>query len=95
MDKDWLIKKFSVEEVEEYELEQLKKRRPDWIGTDLCKPFGMRANNWIDFKSRITEGVELWNFSSDALSWGSLCGRAGYALVENDEVIDTFTTRLS
>lgn len=92
IEKEWLVKKWTVDEVEAYELKELSKCRPDWVGTYLFKPFGMRSSDWESFKDRIDEASEIWSFSSSPLSWSCLCGRAGYALVKDGEVIDTITT---
>ena len=38
---------------------------------------------------------ELWYFESPQEYWDSLCGRAGYAIVEGGKVVDTHMTAIN
>ena len=40
-------------------------------------------------------GQELWYFESPQETWNSLCGRAGYAIVEAGKIVDTHITTLN
>jgi hypothetical protein len=40
------------------------------------------------FISAMQPGDQLWWFSSPEETWRMLCGRAGYALVRNGDIID-------
>lgn len=44
------------------------------------------------FGKSMKPGDEIWFFSSPPELWQSLCGRSGYVLVREGEVIDSFTT---
>ena len=43
-------------------------------------------------ESRLKEGQELWFYSSPSDHWNSLCGRGGYAIVEQGEVVRSIET---
>ena len=38
---------------------------------------------------------ELWYFESPPETWNSLCGRAGYAVVEDGKIVDAHITILN
>lgn len=48
-----------------------------------------------EFRGRMQEGDELWEFDSPAHFWEHLAGRAGIALVRNGEVVASRVTRLN
>ena len=54
------------------------------------------AEDWRwEFRQRMQEGDELWEFNSPAHFWEHLAGRAGIALVRNGEVVASHVTRLN
>ncbi len=55
-------------------------------------PFGFQHRQWMDLKSRIEKGDELWEFCSPPKTWEDLCGRAGVCIVRDGEVIDSIIT---
>lgn len=91
MDKTWLKKKVSVEDVEK-----------EHVITSVHNPaikeptvFGFVHDQWETFKTQIQDGDELWEFCSDDGSWGALSGRAGYSIMRDGEIINSFVTILS
>ena len=52
------------------------------------------ADPRLEFKlaSSLAEGQELWFYSSPSDHWNSLCGRGGYAIVEQGEVVRSIET---
>lgn len=95
MEKEWLQEKLTVEDIEKTSLESLAKARPDWIGTDKYKPFGMGSDRWEAMKSMAQPTDEFWSFRSEYLSWATLCGRAGYSLVRDGKIIHSIVTIMS
>lgn len=95
MEKEWLQEKLTVEDIEKTSLKNLAEARPDWVGTDKYKPFGMGNDRWETIKGIAKPNDEFWSFRSDSLSWGSLCGRAGYSLVRDGKIIHSIITIMS
>jgi hypothetical protein len=95
MEKEWLQEKLTVEDIEQSSLKELESYRKDWIGTDKYKPFGMNNDRWEAMKSMAQPGDEFWSFCSEPLSWSMLCGRAGYSLVRNGEIIHSIITAMN
>jgi len=87
---DWLDNKTSIEKLEK-----------EHMITDHCRlgpnpiPFGFQNARWIEFKSKIKNGDEIWNYASKGNSWGKLHGRAGICIVRNKEIIATLDTFMS
>ena len=50
---------------------------------------------WREFISKMQPGDQLRNFFSPNESWLLMAGRAGYAIVRQDKVVDAFITILS
>ena len=52
--------------------------------------FKMNPNDaaWIDFKSLMHDGDELWIYSNVDVYLGFCCGDEGYAIVRNGEIIN-------
>jgi hypothetical protein len=80
MDKD-----YTIEEIE-------KMKTPPEDGRVPHVPFGFQNQKWLEFKSQIQPGDKIHDFSSSEESWENLAGRAGYILVREGRVIDTFVT---
>lgn len=49
----------------------------------------------IEFKAKVQEGDEVWEFCTDRRSWDYLAGRAGYLITRNGETIATLVTLLN
>ena len=47
---------------------------------------------WQALKSRMTEGDEIWQYTSPAEDWANLVGEAGIALVRNGEIAEIMMT---
>ena len=86
MQKEWLIRKTTVEEAEQKHLVN-----DDRLGSEPV-PFGFQNKEWLKFRERIRPGDELWEFSSPSETWKLLCGRAGISLVRENEIINNIIT---
>jgi hypothetical protein len=51
--------------------------------------------DWLALLDEMIEGDELWDFSSPPESWGALAGRAGIAVVRDDEIVNMLITRMN
>lgn len=89
VEKDWLNRQITLEEVEESNM--VKNKR---LGTEPI-PFGFQNEMWRALRDQMIEGDELWEFSSSLKSWQSLAGCGGIALVRNDEIIAAIVTMIS
>jgi hypothetical protein len=58
-------------------------------------PFGVQNRRWKELLAEMTDGDEIWTFSSSETTWRSLMGREGVPLVRNGEVIAVVLTRFS
>lgn len=92
--KEWLtvkaeIKEKVVSEPTEKTCERLRFLSVDneqVISVDFAKSM---------FRDSMLSDDEIWLYSSPPESWQMLCGRSGYALVREGEVIDTFLTLMN
>ncbi len=53
-------------------------------------PLGCRQEDWEKFKSKVKKGDEIFHFTSPPEHWAALYGRAGYAIIRGDKVVDVF-----
>ncbi|MCU7843408.1 MAG: hypothetical protein KZQ93_06175 [Candidatus Thiodiazotropha sp. (ex Monitilora ramsayi)] len=75
-----------IEDIENEHYEIVKKSN-----TSCPKlPFGCRQEDWEKFKSMVRENDEVVHFSSPPEHWAALYGRAGYAIIRGDKVVDVF-----
>lgn len=58
-------------------------------------PFGFRHDAWVEFKARMLDGDELWEFDGPTEGWLSRFRSKGILLVRNEEVVATFVTSIS
>ena len=84
--KKWLDRKTTIAKCEKNNLIEDER-----LGTSPV-PFGFQHNEWLDFKSQIQKGDELWEFCSPMESWEHLCGRAGICIVRDGKIIDSIIT---
>ena len=91
MYKEWLKEKMTVEEIERHELETC----PVKSIAEKFGPFGYANESWEALKADMRPGDEVWSFSSDQYSWSMLCGRTGYSLVRDGEVVGSIVTMMS
>lgn len=96
--KEWLQRKVDLEEVERGDIEHFKKRNQESrerhkkephlpLHVIPEKPGGFCHEQWVQFRTKIEEGDELWLFESPEETWKQLAGRAGYAILRNGEPI--------
>ena len=78
MQQDWLTKKVTLEELEQPTSEE-----------SGSSPFGHMNYRWLEIKSQMLPGDELWRFSSPMPTWQLLMGRAGISLVRDGEIVDS------
>ena len=81
---------FTIEEVEKRAMEEIKKS-PDAPQI----PFGYINEEWQEFKKKCSKNSAIYAFDSSRESWEALRGRKGYALIDNNKVIDIIITRMS
>ena len=86
MYKEWLNRKFTIEEMERIHLSQDDRIDPDPV------PFGYYNSFWKELKSQLQEGDEIWTFSSPKDSWMNNCGRAEVCIVRKGEIVHYFNT---
>ena len=83
-----LLNKTSVEEAE-----SLNDKKPEsrWLTR-----FAVPKNDtiWIEFKSQIQEGDELWTYSNVDVYLGFCCGGEGYAIVRNGDLVAEYITAI-
>jgi hypothetical protein len=87
MEPDWLIRKLTIEEAETLNMVSDKRLGPEPV------PFGFINQAWLNLKSLIQEGDELWEFSSPKVTWECLVGREGIVLIRKDKEIAHIITR--
>ena len=64
-----------------------------WLTRQLSNT---EVDDWRwEFRERMKEGDELWEFDSPAHFWEHLAGRAGIALVRSGEVVASHVTKLN
>lgn len=83
----------SIEQVEEEMLRShLEFVVVDGMRRDVPKlPFvGFMNEGWQRFKTQLIGIDQIYYFISDKESWGILCGSAGYAIIREGQVVDTF-----
>lgn len=56
-------------------------RRRVWLA------FGHANAGWLALVAKMQEGDELWTFDSPLETWENLCGRTGYSIVRDGEII--------
>lgn len=78
--REWLGGKASVEQIEAVQLQGCSDRY---------------RVEWRSFISQMQPGDQLRCFSSPEKLWRLMAGRAGYAIVRQDEVVDSFVVILS
>lgn len=80
----------TIEEIEKRSLEEMSK----------CKncpqvSFGFQNPKWEKFKSEYKAGDIILYFNTNNESWAGLYGREGYALVREEEIIDTILVTMN
>jgi len=54
---------------------------------DRPVPFGFCNDQWRELLAMMTDGDELWTFSTSEESWDNLAGQAGISLVRNGKEV--------
>lgn len=70
----------------------------DWLikqvrRSEVDAELGMLNQRWVDFRQEIQEGDEIWQFCSPDKFWEKKCGRAGYSIVRNGEIVRSLVSR--
>jgi hypothetical protein len=50
------------------------------------------ATKWLPFIADLLPDDEVWRFHSPPETWANLCGRAGYVVIRDGQIIRTLTT---
>jgi len=84
----------SIEQVEEEMLlSAMESYVVEGIRQDIpTDQFGLMDSGWQRFKSQLIGIDKIYYFMSDKESWSVLCGSAGYAIVREGKVVDTYIT---
>lgn len=85
IDAGWLRRKTTVEECER------KYAVIDHRAGAASIPFAFLHESWLEFKGRMQDGDELWEFSTPPRMWELRLGRAGICIVRDGTVLDCFT----
>lgn len=83
---DWLQNIITLEQAEENNLILDERLGPEPV------VFGFINDEWEEFKARIQDGDELWEFSSPPESWERLAGRSGLCIVRDGIIINVMIT---
>jgi hypothetical protein len=59
------------------------------------KPFGLRHQKWLNFKTTFQSGDCLVHFVTPEKAWIRLSGLEGYAIIRSDTVISVFVLKVS
>lgn len=99
--KGWLRQKTTLEVVEARDVQRFKEENEKArilghrTGGIPERPGGFKHKEWAKFRAQFQKGDELWIFSSPKETWAGLCGRAGFAIVRDGEVVDVFVSVLN
>lgn len=61
-------------------------------------PDDLHDEQWLRFKDQMQEGDEIWYYKTPIETWTKWlppCGREGYALVRDDQIIDEILLSIS
>lgn len=86
---EWLKQEVTVEEAEEKNMVQNEDLGPFPI------PFGYMNDQWLEFKNKIQDGDQIWEFSSSTEEWMNLVGRAGLCIVREGRIVESIVTAMS
>lgn len=86
MDRDWLTRQLTLEEVETLHAVQDERLGPTPVA------FGFINDKWKRLTAHMQPGDELWEFRSPPESWQHLCGLAGIVLIRDGTMIDWIVT---
>ena len=89
MKREWCTKRTTINDAE---LENIVK---DPRLDNVPLPFGFIFWRWVDFREKLREGDELWEFKSPQKSWDNLAGREGYCIVRDGKVVEHIITVMS
>ena len=81
---------FSIEQAEKDNMISIQKD-----GKSVILPFGYINDDWEALKAQYLDGDQIYKFSSSEESWDKLAGRAGYALVRNNQIIAEIITLMN
>jgi hypothetical protein len=81
---------FTIEQIETDNMITIEKN-----GKSVTLPFGYINDDWETLKVQYQEGDGIYKFSSDQESWDRLAGRAGYALIRDNQIIAEIITLMN
>jgi hypothetical protein len=53
------------------------------------------SQKWTPFVAVMQPGDEIWRFRSPGDTWANMCGRAGYSIVRDGEVLRSLVTLMN
>jgi hypothetical protein len=86
MQKDWLLAKISVEAVELKMAGQKEIAPPHFL---------LPSEKWENMKRQLEPTDELWEYCSPQRSWKAKCGRAGYCILRDGEIVASAMTLMN
>ncbi len=89
MYKEWLKNKTTVAEAEAEHMVDLVYEPGSPMHGPTHIAFGNANARWLALVAKMQEGDELWTFDSPLETWENLCGRRGYSIVRDGEIIDS------
>ena len=96
---EWLCRKGTPEEFERAELQRKASAfnlQFEAVAQKFgARPFGQMTDHWRAFVAKLEMADELWQFSSPAEMFAKKMGCAGYAIVRDGTIRDTFITTMT
>jgi hypothetical protein len=95
--REWLIEplpSFDFDDAARYELRRMQFE-PERIEKILAEVTVDVRSRWRDFIAAAIPGDALWYFYSSPETWGTLSGRAGFAIIREGVPVSGYVTFLS
>ena len=69
----------------------------DWLlrrvlRSEVDVEVGLLHEGWVNLRAKLQEGDELWFFSTPIEDWKHMCGRSGYSIVRNGDIVASCIT---
>lgn len=86
---DWLVEQVTPDVLYD-DIRQIQKEFN--IPDERYNMVRIKIDNFLDL---MKDGDELWKFDSGRTSFVRLCGRKGYSIVRNGDVVESYITWMS
>ncbi|MBV9969519.1 MAG: ribosomal protein L7/L12 [Xanthobacteraceae bacterium] len=87
--RDWLQNRCTIAEIKA--AHDTGKTDDEQTGDE--NPARLRV--WQELEQQMQPGDEIWSYSSPPVFWENMCGRGGYAVVRNGEIVYTVLTAMN